>query len=132
MEKYVCSLELAKKLKELGVKQESEFYWCLFNGKYELRDGQLMNRPVNIYKEQISAFTAGESGDALPESIDVKGEKAFWLELGKDNNNMWYAVYRTAMEHKRLTDTHRDNRLANCLTKMLIYLIENKLIKQEG
>ena len=28
IESQVCSLELAKKLKELGVKQESLYYWC--------------------------------------------------------------------------------------------------------
>jgi hypothetical protein len=28
LENQVVSLELAKKLKELGMKQESLFYWC--------------------------------------------------------------------------------------------------------
>ena len=27
LEQQVCSLELAKELKKLGVKQKSEFYW---------------------------------------------------------------------------------------------------------
>jgi len=28
IEEQVCALELAKRIKELGVKQESRFYWC--------------------------------------------------------------------------------------------------------
>ena len=31
LEDQVCSLELAKKLKELGVKQDSLFYWNLYS-----------------------------------------------------------------------------------------------------
>jgi hypothetical protein len=32
LNQQVCSLELARKLKELGVKQESYFWWAIGNG----------------------------------------------------------------------------------------------------
>ena len=59
LEKQVCSLELAKKLKELGVRQESIFYW-------EKRDGwELVDDPYDDQFELYSAFTVAELGELL-------------------------------------------------------------------
>ena len=63
LEKQVCSLELAKRLRELGVKQESLFWWMYFeptpakyhDGEYKIRYGK-----GNSCWEHISAFTVAE------------------------------------------------------------------------
>lgn len=78
IEKQVCSLELAKKLKELGVEQESLFYWWGNREKTEIiiaYRGDLWEWSIPIgVKENgyCSAFTVAELGDMLPSEIGGK------------------------------------------------------------
>jgi hypothetical protein len=79
LENQVVSLEWAKKLKDLGVKQESHFSW--FNAT-DRDDTPSLNRsghhcptcshPHAPYFEEISAFTVGELGDLLPTDISAE------------------------------------------------------------
>lgn len=62
LEEQVTSLELSKRLKELGVKQESFFNWN--NGKLE-SDHVMKN--YNGYENCIAAFTVAELGELLPQ-----------------------------------------------------------------
>lgn len=145
MEKYVCSLELAKKLKELGVKQESEFYWwfrkiegdnyvCeLWSNhavKVQVEAWNSMNFqfPDSKINDHYSAFTVGELGEMLPANIWLDNDWRYLNfiknkreDLGR--NPKW--CYRYGKKKIiRFADTE-----ANCRAKMLIYLIENKLIE---
>lgn len=67
LENQVCSLELAKRLKELGVKQESLWWWeCHYGSEPELRfvkKGKITETGDNWY---YSAFTVAELGEMLP------------------------------------------------------------------
>ena len=72
IEDQVCSLELSKKLKELGVKQDSIFYWI--NGvitDINVSPEQTRNLwyPAHSYT-LYSAFTVAELGEMLPPSIE--------------------------------------------------------------
>jgi len=71
-------LELAKRLKELGVKQESFWAW------YETTDRDdtpRLNRfdehctvcplPKQAWEEKYAAFTVSELGEMLPATIDL-------------------------------------------------------------
>jgi len=117
LENQVCSLELAKKLKELGVKQDSIFYHTIFNqGKESEFNGGVVMNISDFYKmsdENYSAFTVAELGEMLPEkTCSQKLPKIGWVcesmkaDIGGQN-----------------ADTE-----ANARAKMLVYLLENKLI----
>src|ERR1700704_1122897 len=79
LENQVCSLDLARRLKELGVKQESLFYWWKYTGKPE----QWMVNTINkLFREpgigytmhwtmEFSAFTVAELGEIM-EAVDVR------------------------------------------------------------
>jgi hypothetical protein len=84
----VCSLELAKRLKELGVQQESLFIWSErywtknnINEKNEIRSYLTFN-PSTFHSESIaeySAFTVAELLDLIPRIIDIKKNEPFNL-----------------------------------------------------
>jgi len=112
LENQVCSLELAKQLKELGVKQESLFWWWndgIYH--YTLLDG------VEI-EDAISAFTVAELGEMLPNDFisgtDSWGHYCCWSE---SNVIIVDDVFNADTE-------------ANARAKMLIYLLENNLLNR--
>ena len=100
LEDQVCSLDLAKRLKELGVKQESAFYWFPFGGgvhKWQLtkkildmdalrgwRSYEKNNKDFSFY----AAFTVAELGEMLPSVYRTRrtalGE---WLSYSNDAMN---------------------------------------------
>lgn len=122
IEKQVCSLELAQKLKDLGVKQESHFaYWHIWEGSSTPNAGGEMlsnTRPYNSIFT-CSAFTVAELGEMLKvESATEKGAMpVFYIDK-------WiHAEYAPYINE---SDTEADAR-----AKMLIYLLENNFIGVE-
>lgn len=130
LEDQVCSLELAKRLKELGVKQKSHFYWK----EFEFRDGAKPPRsewrvihiegwPPIPYEYQggglqfpkaYSAFTVAELGEMLPEpfvSSKTYGQYEVWCKVKSKK-----AILRANTE-------------ADARAKMLIHLIETGVIE---
>ncbi len=137
IESQVCSLELSKRLKELGVKQESLFVWIsIIKTKFDfikLRESyEPDSESVGAYN--YSAFTAAELGNLLPERIDkyrneyIKFQKikceaierfhylCSLVECG--GYHMDYVKYDCSDENE-----------ADARAKMLIYLLENKLME---
>lgn len=115
LENQVVSLELAKKLKELGVKQESLFkYIATFpSGEYRISD-RYTETDLSYGADVISAFTVAELGEILPEGFRIeKFKDNYWCFDKKRRNRM----------HWEISETEADAR-----AKCLIYLIENKLI----
>ena len=81
LEQQVCSLDLAKRLKELGVKQESQFWWDKDDtGEYT----QLIiafnfnsrNANLKVFRtdDAISAFTVAELGEMLRRALKPLNE----------------------------------------------------------
>ncbi len=114
-----ASLELCKRLKELGVKQESYFYWYLFSNPIENNEKWII---TTIQKdlllccdEYYSAFTVAELGELLP--VTCKSYKLF--------SNKWECVYEPSEIGVREMSE------ANARASMLINLIEKGLIKND-
>ena len=116
LEDQVVSLELAKKLKELGAKQESAFYWSRINGKFV----QLLAERECQYEltendgvERFSAYTVAELGQELIIGTDTMWDGQKWQVSFGDHERAWSV---------------RDDSEADARAKMLVYLIENCLV----
>ena len=131
LEDQVVSLELAKKLKELGVKQNSIHYWGDVNysegKKYREIHGEKWevvlhptwkNYPAiscGWTKEyMISAFTVAELGEMLP--------VAYYS--GRMPNEKW-----NCFDYVNGSETLSEETEADARAKMLIHLIENRIVK---
>ena len=140
LQDQVCTLEQAKKLKELGVIQKSIF--CLIGGDnpdlqnftpYYIRLTEDARTSVGSswYKHRISAFTVAELGVMLPEYYPS------WRFKFKDQYK-WIATVicspkpdgiddiHTAHEFDRIADTQ-----AEALATLLIALLEENVITVE-
>lgn len=123
LENQVCSLELAKKLKELGVKQKSLFWWVYWS-KWEVHYTADVNfkridkLPEEYPQDYVSAFTVSELGEMLPSWISsYRLGLAYACEGGESSGCL--PDYKVLVR-----DTEADSRVA-----MLIYLIEQGFIQ---
>jgi len=126
LEEQVVSLELAKRLKELGVKQESHFEWEYNPEKGREWEHRLLQPHDDRYKfhQHCAAFTVAELGELLPYEPNHKyfstnnGTKERWICWE------WVGGYQHHYEDTTGSDTEADAR-----AKMLIHLIENGIVK---
>lgn len=127
LEDQVCSFELSKKLKELRVKQESLYYWRIPNeprraenaGAFLLRADQ--NVSETNWFDYYSAFSVAELGNLVPDSIK-KGNSTYFLTIEKTSEN-WWVRYPGNKDAAVKAES-----MAVALAKMLVYLLENKLL----
>ncbi|HYK01335.1 MAG TPA: hypothetical protein VE974_06235 [Thermoanaerobaculia bacterium] len=122
LEQQVVSLELAKKLKELGVKQESYLCWLNENFSNSYDDYQHVVEKSDYQggwhiKDRISAFTVAELGEMLKQSGLSSGYS--------DEDIGWYC--QSTIHNK--FDLIGEESEADARAKMLIYLLENDLLK---
>ena len=119
IEDQVCSLELAKRLKELGVNQESVFWWTdedlVLMGGYKNTDWKISDTK-GLYEQcaYTSAFTVAELGEMLPEGTTTEP-----FAIGQ-----YLCTYRRP-NHKRVSIYEPTE--ADARAKMLIYLIGKQL-----
>ena len=123
LSKQVVSLEIAKKLKELGVKQDSVFVWLYRNYKISMppqEDWQIELRQTSYHKEGeiYSAFTVAELGEMLPTNT------ATFRETTK---NKLFVCTRNELSTLSLLSFRAETE-ADARGKTLIYLLENKLM----
>jgi len=138
LEAQVVSLDLAKKLKELGVQQESLFYYGRKDGTLFARTGidDLVFGYTTLNAENpggdpywfdvqeldddfwFSAFTVAELGEMLPPGYRTQKEAGMWLAIASRH------VISTDREFALGANTEADAR-----AEMLISLIEKNIVK---
>lgn len=126
LEDQVVSLELAKKLKTLGVKQESMFDWIEWKeGKSKLIYNDMEhNYDASIKLSFYSAFTVAELGEMLPKHAGSYKKEDEYVAFSDWKEYAWYIDGGNAP--KLVIETA--NTEADARAKMLIYLLENKII----
>ena len=130
IEKQVVSLELAKKLKELEVKQESLWWWIK---SYDRGLNETMEWIVSEYdlsqwdgshiEEQYSAFTCGELGEKLKEFFNPHSKYRLTCEVifKEDYWQIW------DLDSSKIIDFSDTE--ANARAKMVLYLVKEGLLK---
>jgi hypothetical protein len=121
----VCSLELAQKLKELGVKQNSLFkYVFSYSENFSFKPKIYYNICYNN-GGTVSAFTVAELGVMMPSIITRN--KSIAREFA--NKNVYiYEVQYSDINQSTISSEATE---ADARAKMLIYLLENNYIKVE-
>lgn len=112
---FVCTLQQAKRLKELGVKQKSIFYWegNLDSTAYFIRYIDYENK--KIWEDTFSAFTVTELGIMMPPHI---------LSIKTDfNKYLCYSTSNTVVTDKMCEGSTE----AEVRAAMLIHLLESNL-----
>jgi len=134
IKKQVCSLEVSKKMKELGFVQESYFYWI-----EEIKIGHFGEESKMIWEitekrnaidsvDRISTFTAGELGEILPKIKLINDRECSLKIWTNDTGEYWYCGYgRNGI--LEINGSHgKGKTLVEAMSTMLIYLAEQKLI----
>lgn len=134
LEQQVCTLEQAKKLKELGIVPKSVLFLWLDYSKNS-HGPKIVNADVMDFESDRSyiyaAFTVAELGVMLPDYIT--GEHLYTyqqrrgaLDKRKVKHDIYYWCMGNIFLHTVTGEIEAEARAA-----MLIYLLENKLITPE-
>lgn len=133
LEDQKVSLEYAKKLKELGVKQESLFYWI----GYDFTDQNnwvQYGMPFTVPEPHmyISAFTIAELIEMFPVSIwhdDLEYFLIIQMNQWSDGKKYFMSNYQSISDELFYDVSFDSENMADSLAKMLIHLIENELME---
>lgn len=140
LSQQVVSLDLAKRMKELGAPQESLFWWVLNTRtkEFELRQKEELMGFIEDgdtawpYLEEakslghaFSAYTVAELGEMLPNYFKHEQKGYINLVIMKLDDGCWEVMYKEGGEvaFVERADTEPDAR-----AKMWVYLKENNLI----
>jgi hypothetical protein len=134
LKNQVCSLDLAKRLKELGVNRESNYVWyCFKDDEPRLLHGTGYGKTDK--SEMWPTYSVAELGTMLPVSIKMNGETHWYLCTKTTYTNrcgyVWnhngiegWGRYSNAVSHA----VGEAKTEVNARAKMLIYLLENNLL----
>lgn len=129
LEQQVCTLEQAKRLKELGVDQDISLFEHV-EYTFERGNSSIENRrPNRLNKEWVySAFTVAELGQMLPNDLQPNsGRHWSWYHRHTwKGESVGYSAHGIDPIEQGWYDTEAEARAA-----MLIHLLETKTITAE-
>ena len=133
----LSNLQLSKRLKELGVKQES-LWWWVDGIEDNFSEIKTVPREIKLYSDddlcsqfqkvfnKYSAFTVAELGEMLPSGLKINNRSCAILAGKMEKGTRFIGAYssgeQTELEFPADTE-------ANARAKCLIYLKEKGLIK---
>ncbi len=141
-----CSLESAKKLKALNVRQDSQWYYRILS---EHPEGYriVLGKPSAFEWFRFSAYTTGELGVLLPYAIifhehENDGGYKYYIITNKQSDGHWFSTfcdfghYTFQYKPKEILDMgaiieFREKTEAEAKSKILQFLLEQKIIKVE-
>jgi hypothetical protein len=132
-----CTLDQAKRLKELGVIQKSLFYHHpnfdkpVFGEEWTTKSGTQYSRVMvcNDKKGSHSAYTVAELGVMLPDMIET--DRQYELVTIKEDD-CWLTRYVAGNDLKNAHPSYQaETSEAEARAAILIWLFENKIITAE-
>lgn len=129
IEDQVCSLEQAKKLKELGIEQNTEFTWvCVMPDPvgeqwyYVPAARHDTRKEIENAENLAAAFTVAELGVMLP---------LYYSSYVSDNRKSWYCLKDGTQEDYSKYEFTESKTEAQARALMLIHLLENEIEAEE-
>lgn len=136
----ITSKRISRELKELGVKQDSQFYWWGNREKTKL----LPIHRTQIFESIIdygvknnrycSAFTVAELGRMLPDTF-FNGKEMYeitfrnFVKSLKNKTRTFYVTAETYTDDGPMYAHIKDENEANARARMFIFLLKNKLVQ---
>ncbi len=125
LEQQVVSLDFAKRLKELGVKQESLYRWVQDPNEHADPKSHYLTQP-QTFQDGWSAFTVAELGEMFPPYIIKDGLSLILLII---RSSVWRLHYGDPSQKESVIFTAFTNDSeADARARFLAYLLENKFI----
>ena len=126
--KQVCSPAVAQTLKELGVPQESLWYWVASRRRqYPLlcSAAEVTAMPL-FHRVAVAAFTVGELGELLPSTIEQHDAVLHWrCEKSSRGFTVAYVGARgdqqTRLERKAPSEAEARAQMLLCLLEHALY-----------
>lgn len=125
LEKICTDLETSKRLKELGFKAETNFYWIITAidewNKNQWNIIYFKDRVMAKYEPTVPAYTLEQILSELPDIIEVNNS-IYYLMISK--NSIYY------FSHSKLEvfANYQENNLSTSAAKLWIKLKEDEII----
>lgn len=125
LEKICTDLETSKRLKELGFKAETDFYWTITAidewNKNQWNIIYFKDRVMAKYEPTVPAYTLEQILSELPDIIEVNNS-IYYLMISK--NSIYY------FSHSKLEvfANYQENNLSTSAAKLWIKLKEDEII----
>lgn len=132
LENQVTSLELSKKLKELGVKQGHHLWYWWQDGSADEKTGKFrwVLKQGGLFDDKCyAALTVAELGEISPCHVYTKKSPKDCCDYGNIEKG-FAAENENAKDGERKYE-HADTE-ANARAKALIYLLETKILTKNG